>query len=292
MLMLPENEIVVTFDKEKFIAFRNRCPHKGYRVYTEFCGFSEHKCPYHGMDQRREELQVQNVRGWIFVGIAPVHFLENQIDIGDLPENIHERFKFYKRPIYSEWRVCVENALESLHVPHVHKNTFSNGFSAGGIENFRKFSSQWKTKFKFRDYTHNFFFPFTCLTTLEGYTTTVQHYLQNDALTHFTCKMYSFQETPKITEELSSEFNERVFEEDARICEGVPKYFQGPTMPGEKRVDHFRKLMTSWPQQQVRLSQPESQCGTQGYHWHEDDALRNPQNPYCLERCAAPQNHT
>ena len=144
--------LIVRGDDNKIRAFANSCRHRGAKIASGEGNCNAFSCPYHGwtysldghlkaatyMDRTKGfnksdyglvPLRLEQWGGFLFVcfdnNAEPLeHFL------GDLPELMRpydlDRLRCTRRQEYSlqcNWKIYIENAMESYHVPWVHNKT-------------------------------------------------------------------------------------------------------------------------------------------------------------------------
>lgn len=157
-----------------------------------------------------------------------------------------------------DWRIAIENALEDAHVNHIHKDSLAklklklrdmgrvgkdswatyditDARSIKGLSAMsRYFKQSWPTM-----YAHYFEFPNTCISSVGGFTQSIQKYTAlDDGTTALTTELYKGKlvaGAPDLSEffDNAAKFNKQVFEEDARLCErihirGLTGEVQGP----------------------------------------------------------------
>lgn len=270
----PDAEIAVMRQAGDLVAFDNRCPHRGARIFSKMAGNREPRCAYHARlatadNVRRYTFMVYG--GWVFVSDGPAepHDLAHLLKpapLGDFiaetpPLRHHSTLRFVME---CDWTVAVENALDFEHVEHVHSTslaklalvpkslqTMEDGSS---IEEFTSESGRLGRMSRFFpheqtfDYRHAHFYPFTCLSSTRGWTYSLQHYFPRaDGRTEFIHSLYAAESTRPMPEFFDSvaRLNEQVFREDAAICALVPAGHDGPLAPRERRISHFRGALPS-----------------------------------------------
>lgn len=178
-----------------------------------------------------------------------------------------------KIDIKSNWKIVVENTLESYHVNLVHANTFKKLGASGLKFEFTNNHSKWEADlnldednpklqkihnnfsnrfFKIKGYNHYLIYPNLLISTSYGISfnfSVIGPTSPNE--TSFTS--YVFLSDPKnhntvtnIYRDSLIEFNRQVFDEDQIICEEVQKGVVVTNNPGvlsleEERVHHFQK---------------------------------------------------
>lgn len=145
-----DEEVVVFHDGLDLIAFDNRCPHRGTRIFDGSFGEQRFVCPYHGWsfikgrlfipskETFRQPLEgaglnrylIEWVGDFMFVARAPDRPLSAQIagfeeTIEALSRNISNRLDFDSYTYECNWKIAVENALDQYHVSLVHQDTLN-----------------------------------------------------------------------------------------------------------------------------------------------------------------------
>ena len=178
--------------------------------------------------------------------------------------NVTEPCSLLEMPIKCDWRIAIENTLEEQHVPHVHPESIHKlGIKIHDIERHGKHSlahyritnkkalkslealSLWFPHAEFDYYFHLYLYPYTCLSSVGGFTYSIQHYLPTEeGTTLLRSTLYASHTAPGSPSldfffDSAAEFNKQVFEEDARMCERVKRIRceTGRTMP-----EHLRRL--------------------------------------------------
>lgn len=260
-------EIAVTNVDGQLLAFANRCPHRGMRIFTDMRGNREPRCLYHGRLARAGQVELYalaSVGPWLFAS-------RSKIGLPDLDEALqgwfqsagsdlvlHSTLRF---TMECDWKVAVENALEAEHVPHVHANSlaklklvsdqvvgFMDGssiqvFRAGAAKGLDAAARLFELTHPF-DYAHAHCFPRACLSSTRGWTYSLQNYFpRQDGQTEFVHRLYIRPETPQWFAAGVARLNEQVFREDAAICSHVPADFPGDLGPHDGRIQHFRSRL-------------------------------------------------
>jgi phenylpropionate dioxygenase-like ring-hydroxylating dioxygenase large terminal subunit len=155
---VPGGEVVVFNDDGELVAFDNRCPHRGARIYQGDHGNQAATCGYHGWTFRKGHLIIPERESFVdcgietatlrtypvdwcgdflFVGIAPRQSLYAQLGgvatlLENVSFNIAGRHDFSRYEYECYWPLAVENALEPYHISMVHPNTLGTlGLEAG-----------------------------------------------------------------------------------------------------------------------------------------------------------------
>jgi len=150
-LRLPvlAEEIVVFNDQGDLLAFDNRCPHRGTRIFAGSHGNGPATCPYHGwtycagrmiiprvsqfdgLDANKVDLnrwKTAWIGDFLFVGKAPAADIEMQLGdtkalLEDIAFGVDRRIDVNAFEFQTEWPLAVENALEPDHVSLIHPDS-------------------------------------------------------------------------------------------------------------------------------------------------------------------------
>jgi phenylpropionate dioxygenase-like ring-hydroxylating dioxygenase large terminal subunit len=286
-------------------AFMNVCSHRFSILQTESKGNRSLFCPYHGWSYNKEgmptgipkkplfkdfskkelcdlklkEYTLDTCGDMVFVHIEkPKYTLKQYLgnfynEIKTLSENKGDLIDTNTIDIKSNWKIIVENTLESYHVNLVHSDTFRKLGAKGLDFEFDNEHSSWDAElnlsendptlhkihshfserdFKIDGYKHYIIYPNLLISTSYGisYNFSVIEPISPNQ-TNFTSYVYL---TPPSKENVVTEtykdllidFNRKVFDEDKAICEEVQKGVEVTDKPGvlsleEKRVHHFQK---------------------------------------------------
>ena len=162
------------------------------------------------------------------------------------------------------WEVAVENTLEDLHVPFVHRHSFhklrlkrlgmqrhgkhSIAFYQVGDERIVKglqSMSRWFVHVDPTVYFHLLIYPNVCLSSVGGFSYSLQHYEGSKDGTWFSTQLFPGKLAARAPDlrsffDEAARFNRQVFEEDAEICANVQGR-GGVLMPQEQRIAWFRE---------------------------------------------------
>jgi phenylpropionate dioxygenase-like ring-hydroxylating dioxygenase large terminal subunit len=179
------------------------------------------------------------------------------------------------------WKIAVENTLESYHVTFIHPKTFKILGASGTDFRFEQVHSSWRADvsgtiekqmkklegifesrpFKVNGYLHQLIFPSLTIATTFGHSFAVQQILpQSAGSTRFTSYVFAtrLNAASDSTKNLRAmgndsivQFNRAVFEEDKTICEAVQRGIRNATGTGqlsdeELRVAHFQKSYSAF----------------------------------------------
>jgi phenylpropionate dioxygenase-like ring-hydroxylating dioxygenase large terminal subunit len=295
-------EIAIHNNNGKIIAFDNKCIHRGASIFDERFGNKPLTCKYHGwtyIDGRvfvpnREsfidcnfdniylnEYQVDWCGDFLFIAIKPQDNLKSQLGgiyslLEKISFNIDRRLDFnnFKFPCY--WPLAIENALESYHIPYIHRNTLAKLDLQPGKDNFFGVNSVWNSPignlrskkllgnmkkyfeidFVFESYMSIYIFPFSMLSSTYGFSYSLQNFFPSKNIkssTEFSSRfLVARHNKSSNTQQIINSFfdssiklNRTVFEEDSQICKQMSHdtwsneklAFQSPF---EEKIEHFR----------------------------------------------------
>lgn len=167
----PIGDVVIFNDMGDYVAFDNRCAHRGTLIYLTDSGNQANTCKYHGWTFRAGKLiipsaeqfkgcniEIANLKKYkldwcgdfMFIGIAPAHDLYTQLDgvagyIENISFNINGRVDLNAYEYECYWPLALENALEPYHIDMVHPRTLGVLKLEHGINLFYGFNSIWQT---------------------------------------------------------------------------------------------------------------------------------------------------
>ena len=263
-----DGEIAVTNIAGEIVAFDNRCPHRGARIFTELRGNRPPVCAYHGRCAQASAVRrykVEQYGEFVCAADGAQTRLIEQVEPAPLGRFVRSALELRLHSTLQiimecHWTVAVENALDSEHLEHVHTDSLAKlalrsesiGYYGNG-SSFETFTSEagrlghlsrfFPGEQRF-DYAHAHMFPYSCLSSTRGWTYSLQHYFPRaDGRTNFIHRLYAAETTKPMPEFFDSvaRLNEQVFREDAAICAGIPAWFIGELGPREDRIRHFRK---------------------------------------------------
>lgn len=301
--------VVVQNFKGALRAFTNVCSHRFNRIQTKCRGNGSLQCAYHGWVYNEEGLPIGIPKKPRFDGLTPQRLQElalarwrvetcgrlvfvcRETSAPGLADYLGSAFSTIEAmtlasgPLIDEnvmtiranWKVLVENTLESYHVHFVHPNTFHRLNTADGVFEWQSPHSSWRTTlgekvaarmekplrvfagrpFKTEGYFHQLVFPNLTVATTYGTSFSVQFFEPVDPdTTRFTSVVFqtalpdelaeSAQPTVAALNESVKTFNRSVFAEDKEICEQVQQGAHVTDQPGilsdeELRVSDFQK---------------------------------------------------
>jgi phenylpropionate dioxygenase-like ring-hydroxylating dioxygenase large terminal subunit len=290
-------------------AFLNVCTHRFSAIRRDCCGNGPLQCQYHGWvfdgggipigiadvkefnditPERRRELALER---WDAETCGELVFVKRAgTGSGGLREflgaawekteaigsSLGERIDCNRMIVSANWKVAVENTLESYHVRSVHPETFAMlkaetvefGFEdphsswSASIEpamgaKLRKLTKMLGVSSAFDGYFHQLIFPALTLATTAGMTYAIQEFRPlSPGSTEFTSHVFAAKPGTALKAELliqscapAVEFNRKVFEEDRVICEEVqrgvaqaPGGWLGELSNEERRVADFQRV--------------------------------------------------
>ena len=262
------------------------CPHRGTNMVDKPFGNAPLTCPYHGWAYHGGKMHIpqcskynsvevgkarlrqyftQWVGDWLFASETPGEIVM-PAKLRELLESIviTSRRHFDSMTIACDWRVAVENALEDLHVPMIHRDSIGKiGIERQAMERFgassialykvtdkRTQMSLTKLAEHFdnvnpEEYFHLFLYPHTCLSSVGGVTYSLQHYMPSAGWTNFSTRLYVGAVRPEAPNynwfyDEARKFNDLVFRQDADICAKVQDWGHALS-EDEQRVRWFRE---------------------------------------------------
>lgn len=167
-----DEEIAIFHDGRDVIAFDNRCPHRGTRIFDGDSGNAPFLCPYHGWTYSKGRLFIgrkdqftqcagpeptlnQYHTAWVgdflFVAIAPgQRTVEDQLGdlaplVAQISSAISGRYDLNCYDYECVWQVAIENALEPYHVSVIHPNSLGSLRLETGVNRYVGCNSVWET---------------------------------------------------------------------------------------------------------------------------------------------------
>jgi phenylpropionate dioxygenase-like ring-hydroxylating dioxygenase large terminal subunit len=144
-------DIVLFNDAGTIVAFDNKCPHRGARIYGADHGNQPASCGYHGWTYRKGTLivpererfkacaidqadfnkyAVEWCGDFVFFGVRPLVGLYEQLGataeiLENISFNIDARLDLNRYDYECYWPLAIENALEPYHISTVHSDTLA-----------------------------------------------------------------------------------------------------------------------------------------------------------------------
>jgi phenylpropionate dioxygenase-like ring-hydroxylating dioxygenase large terminal subunit len=166
----PIGDVVIFNDGGDYVAFDNRCAHRGALIYSTDFGNQANTCKYHGWAFKSGQLiipAVEKFKGssinkadfnrykldwcgdFLFVGITPQSDLYAQLDglaqyVENISFNINGRLDASAYEYECSWPLALENALEPYHIGMVHPETLANLKLEDGVNIFYGANSVWQ----------------------------------------------------------------------------------------------------------------------------------------------------
>lgn len=168
-LNVLDQEVVVFNDAGTLVAFDNRCPHRGARMFLSDHGRQAATCGYHGwtynhgtwlipdraqfkschidkVDFRR--WQIDWAGDFLFVSDQPSQSLSDQLGevlplLEDISFGVTGRHDWNAYRFECDWKIAMENALEPCHVPMVHPGSLGLLELQPGHNEFHGRNSVW-----------------------------------------------------------------------------------------------------------------------------------------------------
>jgi phenylpropionate dioxygenase-like ring-hydroxylating dioxygenase large terminal subunit len=162
-------EVVAFHDGLDVVAFDNRCPHRGARIYDGTHGRQRFVCQYHGWSYSKGKLFVAGrqdfghcpidqaglntlksewLGDFLFVSEKPVMALRDQLGgvaalLEPISADLAARADFNAYKFEADWRIAVENALEPYHVAIIHPSTLHTLRLTPGRNEYFGLNSVW-----------------------------------------------------------------------------------------------------------------------------------------------------
>lgn len=169
-LKTPIGDVVIFNDGGNFVAFDNRCAHRGALIYLTDFGNQANTCKYHGWTFKSGKLIIpafEQFKGcdmakidlnrykldwcgdFLFLGVAPKKDLYEQLDqvaqyVENISFNISGRMDASVYEYECAWPLALENALEPYHIGMVHRGTLATLKLEDGVNTFYGSNSIWK----------------------------------------------------------------------------------------------------------------------------------------------------
>ena len=294
-------------------SFKNICSHRHSIIQVEAKGNRPLFCPYHGWSYNEKgllfgipkkplfsfnkdeieclklkEYQVDFCGDLVFVNINTdsSETLRDYLgsfysEIENISQNFGELIDINEMVIHANWKILVENTLESYHVNLIHAETFKR-LGAGGLDFvFENAHSAWNASllmkenegkqakihqsyqnrgYKIEGYKHIIVFPNILISTTYGISFNLSQILPIDENTSlfrsfvFLTKKHDESKNEGIESMYKNSlinFNKKVFNEDKVICEKVQigvknSHYEGQLSEEEMRVCEFQKTYTKY----------------------------------------------
>lgn len=299
--------VVVQNLKGKIRAFKNVCSHRHSLIQTAEKGNRPLMCPYHGWAYndkgipfgipkkpffnfskedleclKLEEYSVDICGSLVFLNIkqdqTSLHdYLGSFFDeIEKMSNNFGKRVDLNEIEIECNWKIVVENTLESYHVALIHSETFQK-LGADGLDfSFSKNHSMWNAQVLMKEnegkqakvhrpfqernyiiegYKHLLVFPNILISSTYGISFNLSQIipLSEDKTLFKSFVFITKKESDnngsvleKVYEESLVDFNRKVFDEDKAICQEVQRgvkfsSYDGELSEEEERVLYFQQ---------------------------------------------------
>jgi phenylpropionate dioxygenase-like ring-hydroxylating dioxygenase large terminal subunit len=251
-------------DNGEYRAFENNCPHRGCRILDKDEGCQKLVCPYHKWhfkngttipsqkefsqySQKELSLHYYDVQlcgNFVFFSPKPKTTLKEQLgsfwdDVSEISHSINAQVDKNNQPFECNWKIAIENALETYHVPFIHNETLgklnlqsflvettkANDIMIAEIGNHKLekklnlLKEFFAPKYFKNAYFSIFLFPFSMISSTYGYSYAIQNFFpKSETKTKFISKVYSVVAEQNNFYQDVSTVNRKVFEEDAEIC--------------------------------------------------------------------------
>jgi phenylpropionate dioxygenase-like ring-hydroxylating dioxygenase large terminal subunit len=307
-LKIANTPVVVQNVRGNIKSFLNVCSHRFSIIQQEKSGNRPLVCPYHGWaydkegipsgipkkplfkkftkdelcEMKLKEFKVSFCGNLCFVSLSnEIETLKDFLgvfyeELGTMSLSLGNRIDVNSMEIEANWKVIVENTLESYHVGLIHSETLAKLEPSGLDFCFVKSNSSWTSnlniekdkggykkidkyfsprEYDIEGYKHILVFPNLLVSSTHGISfnySLVEPIKPN--VTKFTSYVFTTKTdsipTPiviKAFEESLINFNRKVFEEDKAVCQLVQlgvkhTHLSGKLSDEEERVHHFQKI--------------------------------------------------
>jgi phenylpropionate dioxygenase-like ring-hydroxylating dioxygenase large terminal subunit len=309
VIQIGDQSVIIQNFGDTVSAFNNVCSHRFSQIHCETRGNRKLQCPYHGWiydksgtpyaipsrpkfdDLTSEVIQSLRLQSWsvefcdnfVFICKNPAQSLQSFLGedffrrLEQISSSLNKEIDFNQEQFESNWKISVENTLESYHVGFIHPQTFHK-MGLGGMDfTFSNAHSAWhadinanfdkkfgfveklvqKNEHTIKGYTHLFIYPNFTIATTNGYSYSLQLFQPiNAKQTRFISRVFSSKAFEGLDEKYTEmlelfqqgiiKFNRQVFLEDKEICEKVQIGSQAATTSGilsdeEGRVVSFQQ---------------------------------------------------
>lgn len=266
---VAKKSIILWNDDGVIRAFENACPHRGCEIISEQSGKGKMVCPYHLWSFRKgqtfptqkefktlsqEELSltyysVQECGDFIFFSPSSECSLKNQLgdfynDLERISKSITEKIDTNNEPFNCNWKISVENALETYHVKGIHTDTLNmlklsdintvrsvkNDVMTAKIgndkinNNLNRIKKRFDILYQNDSYFSFYIFPFGMLSSTYGLSYSYQNFFPETVdKTAFMSRVYRVNTTLDSFYDGVVDINRKIFREDADICSSVQR---------------------------------------------------------------------
>ncbi|EJL66739.1 aromatic ring-hydroxylating oxygenase subunit alpha [Flavobacterium sp. CF136] len=294
--------VIIQNLKGKIRAFKNVCSHRHSIIQTSKKGNRPLMCPYHGwayndkgipfgipkkpfFNFTKEELECLKLQEYSVEICGSLVFLkikEDEITLQDylgdfygeietMSNNFGKLIDLNEIEIACNWKIVVENTLESYHVALIHSETFKK-LGADGLDfSFSSDHSMWNAdvlikenegkqakvhkpfqerNYKINGYKHLIVFPNILISSTYGISFNLSQIIPlTEDKTLFKSFVFMTKKESnngsileKVYEESLVDFNRKVFDEDKTICQEVQKGVKFSSYDGELSQEEERVL--------------------------------------------------
>ena len=291
-LRVARKSIILWNDDGITRAFENACPHRGCEIVSEEFGTARMVCPYHlwsfrkgqtfptqkefkSLTQDEISLTYYNVEecgDFFFFSPQPKASLKKQLgdfwsELCEISKSITEKIDTNNQTFNCNWKISVENALETYHVKGVHsdtlamlklsdidiKNTVRNDVMVAGVgnekinRNLKRIKKNFDIFYQNDAYFSFYLFPFGMLSSTYGLSYSYQNFFPETVRkTAFMSRVFRVKTNLDSFYNGVIDINRKIFREDADICEAVQRasfshkdtFFFGVE---EKRIVNFHQ---------------------------------------------------
>lgn len=291
-LRVARKSIILWNDDGITRAFENACPHRGCEIVSEEFGIARMVCPYHLWSFRKgqtfptqkefksltqDEISltyytVEECGDFFFFSPQPKASLKKQLgdfwnELCEISKSITEKIDTNNQAFNCNWKISVENALETYHVKGIHsdtlamlklsniniRNTVKNDVMVAGIgnekinKNLKRIKKNFDIFYQNDSYFSFYFFPFGMLSSTYGLSYSYQNFFPETVeKTAFMSRVFRVKTNLDSFYNGVIDINRKIFREDADICEAVQRasfshkntFFFGVE---EKRIINFHE---------------------------------------------------
>jgi len=268
-LKVARKSIILWNDDGLVRAFENACPHRGCEIITEESGKAKMVCPYHLWSFRKgqtfptqkefkslsqEELSltyytVEECGDFFFFSPRPKNSLKKQLgefygDLEGISKSITEKIDTNNEGFNCNWKLSVENALETYHVKGIHSDTLGmlklsdidnkksvrNDVMTARIgnakikKNLERIKKNFDIIYQNDSYFSFYIFPFGMLSSTYGLSYSYQNFFPETVdKTAFMSRVYRVKTNLDSFYDGVVEINRKIFREDSDICGAVQR---------------------------------------------------------------------
>lgn len=269
--------------KNQLSCFLNTCPHRWATLVEESSQTNQDLiCKYHGLNFSKASCENKLIKENIFQ-IGGLVFINGLYILNNLENNLVEKallisnnFKNYvghvKLKINANWKIIVENTLESVHVRYVHPNFPKVDTKDLNFEYYKDGSSSWSPRIleesplgkifttdpaTYGKYSIIHFFPLSFISTVNGISSSLVRlnplkYNETEMYIDIYTQDFKTDKIKTVVENQIYEATKKIFEEDKQVCELAQQgttnlYYNNSQIrmdlwPSESRIQNFHRF--------------------------------------------------